>query len=960
MERFIVYVSVAVVCFSGACWADEVTSPGHRVYGALMNPREHPDDLRRYVKPPSWETFDNRTQFVALRGFPIETGRLVRFNEEIDKYTTTFGLGNVVWPHYPTIFAENLSELAEAIKARGLFLFDIWGYVPGSGVTGDWLQYRPDRKAFAMLESVLGDRWLGMDVGEQDGRYIGGYASQMAGISNDRVAQYLNFQRHFERMGDDLGNRLSVLVSLNFGHYLLKEGTYATIGAETAQALPNSQVYYAFIRGAGKQYGVPWFGNASVFNRWGYKAYGTPGPDHSPTKGSSLNLLKRLMYSHILYDCVFVGFEAGWFDGEALSPVGRVQQAAQQWVRANGQPGTMMTPVALLMDFFAGWTFPRHLYSGQIYRVWGNVPYGPGDYLTEGVLDMLYPGYQDSSYFHDESGFLSPTPYGDGADCLLSDAPMWLLERYPLVIVAGELAGGAEVADTLAAYVRGGGHLVVTSGNLRKMTSAFPCIHVGTTPHTVAADVPIFVGDRAVQEDCAWALLPIDVPPEARILARCGEYVAAAEVAIGKGRVTVLASEFGVPEKSVLSTLAACANDTPLPKPFPLLKHVRAIADAALREQTLFDAGDGLGLIVCRKAPCEYTLGVFNNGLSPKAFKIASHCGPIESVVELALDQSEKGAIGYLPEGSENAQLGDSGEAEIAGGDVRVFAVRVHEENVAEIAHVKPGAAPKGRLLPLTGSRMLKEEILMRPTFFAHFDGVVLEWRYLHMRDIAALKDEAGWIARQGLRVIVDLSSGIDLFPCIRLLDNDDEEYQRSLHMIDDVLEKMEAFGARELVLSLHRMPENNFAPEQANASFVATVREVCARASSRSISVLLRTSTKAVSSLGEALNFLDEVSAPNLRLAPSTALLLHQKTSLEPLRERLDGRIGLWLIAAPDYDVAGTLWTAQAPLVGYLDLAALKPLLAFASDAPMALDGVYANPDEEYLDAQALSTVLR
>ncbi|MCX5759372.1 MAG: hypothetical protein NTU83_12870, partial [Candidatus Hydrogenedentes bacterium] len=796
---------------------------------------------------------------------------------------------------------------------------------------------------FAMLESTLGDRWLGMDVGEQDGRYIGGYASQMAGISKDRVAQYLHFQRHFERMGDDLGNRLSTLVSLNFGHYLLKEGLYTTIGAETAQALPNSQVYYAFIRGAGKQYGVPWFGNASVFNRWGYKAYGAPGPDHSPTKGSSLNLLKRLMYSHILYNCVFVGFESSWFDGDALSPVGRVQQAAQEWVRANGQPGTMMTPVALLMDFFAGWTFPRHLYTGQVYRVWGNVPYGPGDYLTDGVLDMLYPGYQDSSYFLDESGFLSPTPYGDGADCLLSDAPGWLLERYPLVVVAGELAGGAEVADKLASYVQRGGHLVVTSGNLRKMPSAFPGIHVGTTPHTVAADAPVSVGDTAVPEDCAWPLLPIDVPPEARILARCGEYMAAAGVAIGNGRITVLASEFGVPEKSVLPTPPVCAAESRLPKPFPLLKHVRAIADAALREQALFDAGDGLGLIVCRKAPCEYTLGVFNNGLSPKAFKIASHCGPIESVVELPLDQSEKGAIGYLPEKFENAQLGESGEAQIVGGDVRVFAVRVHEENVAEIPHVKPDAA-----------------LLTRPTFFAHFDGVLLDWRYLGARDIATLKDEAGWIARQGLRVIVDLSSGIDLFPGIRLLNNDDEEYQRSLRMIDDVLAKMEAFGARELVLSLHRMPENNFAPDLANASFTATLREVCARAANRSIVVLLRTSTKAVPSLGAALNLLDEVSAPNLRLAPSTALLLHERASLEPLGERLKGRIGLWLIAAPEYDVAGTLWTAQARLAGYPDVAALKPLLAFASEAPMALDGVYASPDEEYLDARALSIVLR
>ena len=123
-------------------------------------------------------------------------------------------------------------------------------------------------------------------------------------------------------------------LSLNFGHYFLKEGTYTLIGAETAQALPNNQVYYAFIRGAGKQYGVPWFGNASVWNRWGYKTYGAAGGSggetHSPTNGTSLSLMKRLLYSHVLYNCVAVGFESGWFDGEQLSPIGRIQQAAQQ------------------------------------------------------------------------------------------------------------------------------------------------------------------------------------------------------------------------------------------------------------------------------------------------------------------------------------------------------------------------------------------------------------------------------------------------------------------------------------------------------------------------------------------------------------------------------------------------------------------------------------------------------
>ncbi|MCL4694926.1 MAG: hypothetical protein KJ060_20735, partial [Candidatus Hydrogenedentes bacterium] len=361
----------------------EESAPPIRVYDHLLDPASHPDYERRHVQPPAWETFGNRTRFVTLRGFGVENDRIVGFEEELEKYTVNHRLGDVIWPSYPIVFAENLDELADAIKRRDLFLFDIWGYVPGSGPGGYWQQFHPPAGVFDMLESTLGERWLGMDVGEQDGRYVGGYASQMYPISGDRVAQYLNFQHHFQAMTDELGNRMSTLVSLNFGHYFLKEGVYTTIGAETAQGLPNGQVYYSFIRGAGKQYGVPWFGNASVWNRWGYKNYAAEGDDHGPDKGTSLSLLKRLLYSHILYNCVFVGYESGWFVGDELTPIGRMQQAAREWVQTHGQPGTMMTPIAVMTDFYSGWSFPRHLYTDNVCRVWGNLPYEPGDYLTD-------------------------------------------------------------------------------------------------------------------------------------------------------------------------------------------------------------------------------------------------------------------------------------------------------------------------------------------------------------------------------------------------------------------------------------------------------------------------------------------------------------------------------------------------------------------------------------------------
>jgi len=929
----------------------------HRVYTHLLNPREYPDDARRAVKPPTWETFGNQTQFCTLRGFSVEKDMITGYAEELEKYTKTFDLGRVVWPSYPIVFAKNIGDLADEIKKRDLYLFDIWGYVPGSGPGDYWMQYTVPPEALATLESKLGERWMGMDVGEQDGRYIGGYGDQVFPVSTNRFDQYLNFQRHFEKMGDDLGHKLSTLVSLNYGHYFLKEGTYTAIGAETAQALPNSQVYYAFIRGAGKQYGVPWFGNASVFNRWGYKSYDGEGPDHSATKGSSLNLLKRLLYTHILYNSVFVGFESGWFQKGELSPIGRIQQGAQRWVREHGQPGAMQTPVALLFDFYSGWTFPRHLYSQNTYRVWGNLPYGPGDYLADHVLDMVFPGYQDASYFHNELGFMSPTPYGDIADCLLSDAPGWVLARYPLVVVTSELSGGAELRDKLTAYVRAGGNLVITAGNVAKFPEGLCGVKAGAFPEQIAGGAEISNGQAKVNEEAAFALHPLSFPPEALVLARCGESPAAISLSVDKGSIVVLASSFGIGERTADMSIASKV-DAPLPKPYPLLNHVRAVLDSLLREQALFSAGDGLSLVVCRKEAGVYTLGLCNNGLEPKPFALASHCGPIESVTELPLDQSEKGAAGYLPEGMESAAIGTSGEGMIAGGDVRIFSVKVREEGVEEIPHAVPPAHPQGRILPLTGRRNIKEEILARPTFFEHYDSVSMDWRYLHDRTAEALQCESRWLRRQGVRVYCDLTSGINLYPDLRLVKNDPERYAESMAVVDDVLAKMEALGAHDLLLSPNRVPENSFTPEQTRKSFQETLVDLCKRAEKRGITVYLRFSTKLHGSIEDYTQWVTAAGAPNLRLAPSIALLTHQKRGPETLPEETRKVIGLWLASAPGYDAAGQLWTCNAPVKALPDAAAVPQYLDLAPDAPVLFDVPYASVDEEYLDWNGLLSV--
>ncbi len=465
--------------------------------------------------------------------------------------------------------------------------------------------------------------------------------------------------------------------------------------------------------------------------------------------------------------------------------------------------------------------------------------------------------------------------------------------------------------DKLQAYAERGGHLVLTAGNLTRLPGGIAGI-TSTSGNTT--------------------------------------------VACGRGRVTVLASPFGVEPDATVGPGLRSETDKPLPKPFRLAPDVRLGLEAILRSQQLFAVqGDGLSVITCRKGAGEFTVGIANNTWREQPFRLESLCGKLESLRELALDTSETGAPGQTPEVVDGTNLGKNSATTIAGGDVRMFAVKVKESGVEEIAHQAPPPRPRGRLLPLRRATSIKEELLARPTFFEHFDGVCVDWSYLHLREKAALQKEHGWLKRQGVRMVVDLSSGIDLYPTLRLIDNLHEDYTNSMGVIQDVLGKMEALGARDLILSLHRYPENNFSDEQTRAAFTATLKSLASQAAERGVTLHLRIGFgKPPGGLAEGLDQLDRVGAPNLKLAVCTAML-GQKPPAAETSARLKEKFGFWLVAASRKDVAGKMWDAHAQIHEGQGLEPLARLLALSPGTPVLLDALYADQDEEYWDAMAL-----
>ena len=171
-----------------------------------------------------------------------------------------------------------------------------------------------------------------------------------------------------------------------------------------------------------------------------------------------------------------------------------------------------------------------HWNAGDIYRSWGVIPNENSDFFTAGVLNMTYPGWADAEYFQDERGYLTPTPYGDIVDVLLSDAPQWLLNRYHMLVVTTPIRTmRAETRTKLETFIRAGGVAVVTAEMVESMGGIFGITASGdtaslTTVHGLASSVTVMFDQtvlnglpRSCLEACDFSVFTVDTRHKAAI-----------------------------------------------------------------------------------------------------------------------------------------------------------------------------------------------------------------------------------------------------------------------------------------------------------------------------------------------------------------------------------------------------------------------------------------------------------
>jgi hypothetical protein len=322
--------------------------------------------------------------------------------------------------------------------------------------------------------------------------------------------------------------------------------------------------------------------------------------------------------------------------------------------------------------------------------------------------------------------------------------------------------------------------------------------------------------------------------------------------------------------------------------------------------------------------------------------------------------------------------------------------VSIDEKNVSLLHPPPPQALPTGRGLSIDGTLGggvgLISQLRLRPSFFDHFDTAVLDWSYVEGRDEVALAVEAGWAVRQRLRLVVDFSSGANLYPTLRLCNNSAAQYEGSLVRMEAVLRKMAtkvtsssggtphraegAFSA-DAIISFHAAPENYYTAAQCLADFAAAGARLARTASSHGITLYVRVGApnKPPANLVDALALHRAMGAPaNVKLGVQLSTLLAMGTQLPLPGASL---VGAWLLAArasDPYNAGGPL-SYHAPLACMSDadskaaaallrsgpragISGQQPLLLL--DASLPADSETSTHDAEYAEAEALEALMR
>jgi len=206
----------------------------------------------------------------------------------------------------------------------------------------------------------------------------------------------------------------------------------------------------------------------------------------------------------------------------------------------------------------------------------------------------------------------------------------------------------------------------------------------------------------------------------------------------------------------------------------------------------------------------------------------------------------------------------------------------------------------------------------------------------------------------------VDFTSGLNVFPDLRIVDNTPAAYQKSMAAIYDTMNKMPFLNSKDMIMCLHEeVPGSD--DYDYWASLNITFTKISREATSLGLSIHIRDTLKSPRNLNDTYYWFRGLNVNNIFMAPTTAHLiddeyLPQQISFIIMRSKI------LLLNAPTYDLLNRLYSENAPLTALTtnggDLTSQYISMAQKYGLWMVYDGIYKNLDDEYLDVKMFASL--
>ena len=742
--------------------------PAKKVYPVYVQPEQYPMNVGRDKATPNWSLFDNRMQFKDSKLYERYYVDIL----ELTEYPTHVGVRRLEDGIYS---ADAIAENAQ-YTAEGGIIYSA-GFKPFRSPTdkNHNMALHLDKSYTSQVNNMYSQfngRFLGMNFGEADATWMNLSCCYHYPLSRTKEMQASLFAEHLQYYGDQIGNYA-------LGHHnecawacLTREGLTTMLGAQLFyRGNTNPRVHYSFFRGIGRQYGVLWHATMSEGTiLTGYKCYWfDPARQKDPvTNGASLNLLRRAMYSAWQWECTFMGFEMGptyrkpgGHDTTPLHPRGESEAELSLLIDEYGMPGVMQCPVAFMLDPFNGWRSPNKRKKKMM--TWTGIPYTGGDHLTNQLFDMIYPGHVNVGQFKNERYAFPETPYGDSFDVLHSDVQTTEMNRYPVIVAAGEISTNLEVLkNKIETYVQNGGNYIVTAGNAAKIWPEYEIQH-NQTSLSSGATISFVGGDQSTLEN-SCKLSSINASAGYNVIASAGSSPAIVEIPKGEGAITIILSEWGLNDEAGDMYWPNYKKEfsAPLGSPYHLTAFTKEVLSKKFKAMELFSVNDSLAYIVNYRGDNEFLVGLYNDHINSVTFDITSNVGNIISKEEIILgDTNIKEDEAYFARDYTNHDGGLDDDENIYGGDVRLFLITVDGAGSAytvntQLSHEQ--YATNNYLMIDNLGYLRKELTLQMPEFKHYYKGVCVKGQDLLDCSEAAIARDFDWFVRKKLYFVVDIT----------------------------------------------------------------------------------------------------------------------------------------------------------------------------------------------------------